>query len=71
LGAPLYWTRLLAADARYRDNIDYDAIPSVGSAGYNSNGYVHGIVRATAGVPSIDLSQFVGGEKPVPPQAFN
>lgn len=71
LGAPLYWTRLLAADARYRDNLDYDAIPSVGSAGYNSNGYVHGIVRATNGVPSIDLTKFVGGEKPVPASAFN
>jgi hypothetical protein len=71
LGAPIYWARLLAADARYRDNLDYDAVPSVGSAGYNSNGYVHGIVRATAGVSSIDLNQFVGGEKPVPPQSFN
>lgn len=71
LGAPIYWTRLIAADARYRDNLDYDAVPSIGSAGYNSNGYVHGIVRATNGVPSINLSQFVGGEKPVPPQSFN
>jgi hypothetical protein len=71
LGPALYWTRLLGADARYRDNLAYDVVPAIGDAGYNSNGYVHGIVRATAGVPSIDLNWFVGGEKPVPPSAFN
>ena len=70
LGPALYWQQLIGADARYRDNLPYDAIPSVGVAGYNSNGYVHGIVRATAGVPSIDLTRFVGGEKPVPPTVF-
>lgn len=71
LGPALYWTRLLGADARYRDNLVYDVVPAVGDGGYNSNGYVHGIVRATAGMPSIDLNWFVGGEKPVPPSAFN
>jgi hypothetical protein len=42
----------------------------MGDAGYNSNGYSHGLVRATAGVPSIDMNRFVGGEKPVPPHVF-
>ncbi len=70
LGPALYWQRLIGADARYRDNLPYDAIPSVGVAGYNSNGYVHGIVRATGGIPSIDLTRFVGGEKPVPSTVF-
>jgi hypothetical protein len=71
VGSALYWTRLIAADARYRDNLVYDAVPTLGDAGYNSNGYVNGIVRATGGTPSIDLTRFVGGEKPVPPQMFN
>lgn len=71
LGSTLYWTRLIGADARYDDNLVYDAVPSAGVGGYNSNGYVHGIVRATGGVPSIDLNRFVGGERPVPPAVFN
>jgi hypothetical protein len=70
LAPALYWARLLGADGRYRDNLPYDALPSIGSAGYNSNGYSHGIVQATAGVPSISMSRFVGGEKPVPSSAF-
>jgi len=71
LGSAFYWTRLIGADARYHDNLVYDAVPSAGVGGYNSNGYVHGIVRATGGVPSIDLNRFVGGERPVPPNVFN
>jgi hypothetical protein len=70
LGPALYWAQLRAADANYDDDLPYDAVPSIGDAGYNSNGYSHGVVRATAGVPSIDLNRFVGGEKPVPPHVF-
>jgi hypothetical protein len=66
----LYWARLLAADRRYADKLPYDAIPSLGRAGYNSNGYSHGIVLATSGVPSIAMTRFIGGEKPVPASAF-
>ena len=28
-------------------------------------------VQATAGVPSIDMNRFVGGERPVPPNLFH
>ena len=70
LGAPVYWSRLVAADANYDDNLPYDAVPSAGAGGYNSNGYTNGLIRATAGVPSIDMTRFVGGEKPVPASAF-
>ncbi len=71
LGSTLYWARLVAADLAYDDNLPYDAVPAAGDGGYNSNGYSHGLVRATAGVPSIDMGRFVGGEKPVPANAFN
>jgi FG-GAP-like repeat len=66
-----YWARLRAADSRYGDNLPYDALPSIGAAGYNSNGYTHGIVRATHGASSVSLASFVGGEKPVPSSVFN
>lgn len=69
--AGLYWVRLLSSDRRYPDNLPYDAVPSIGRAGYNSNGYASGIVQATAGRPSIPMSQFVGGERPVPSSSFN
>jgi hypothetical protein len=70
LGAALYWGRLVAADAAYGDDLPYDALPSVGYGGYNSNGYTRGLVLATAGTPSIDMSRFVGGERPVPASEF-
>jgi hypothetical protein len=66
-----YWSRMLTTDSRYRDNLPYDALPSLGRAGYNSNGYSRGIVQATSGSPSIPMDRFVGGEKPVPASAFN
>jgi hypothetical protein len=66
-----YWSRILTTDSRYRDNLPYDALPSLGRAGYNSNGYSRGIVQATSGSPSIPMDRFVGGEKPVPASAFN
>ncbi len=71
LGAPGYWTQVLASDARYRDNLPYDPVPTAGSGRYNSNGYVNGMIQATAGVPSIDVSRFVGARNPVPPSAFH
>jgi hypothetical protein len=67
---PLYWAQLVAADSHYPDSLPYDAIPSVGAGGYNSNGFTHGLIRATAGIPSIDMTRFVGGEKPVPAAYF-
>jgi hypothetical protein len=65
-----YWSRLRTADAGYSDRLPYDTIPSIGKGGYNSNGYTHGIVLATAGASSIDLNGFVGGERPVPASEY-
>ncbi|HET8697823.1 MAG TPA: hypothetical protein VFO94_10080, partial [Gammaproteobacteria bacterium] len=70
LGAGGYWAALVAADARYPDNLPYNPVPSTGS-GYNSNGFTHGLVQATAGVPNIDMNKFVGGERPVPANLFH
>ena len=70
LGNGAYWLALVAADARYPDNLPYNPVPSTGG-GYNSNGFTHGLVQATAGVPSIDMNRFVGGERPVPPNLFH
>ncbi|HZF29544.1 MAG TPA: hypothetical protein VE907_10525 [Gammaproteobacteria bacterium] len=70
LGAGAYWLALVASDARYPDNLPYNPVPSSNS-GYNSNGFTHGLVLATAGVPSIDMNRFVGGEKPVPANLFH
>jgi hypothetical protein len=66
-----YWARLLAADAKYDDDLKYDALPSIGRGGYNSNGYANGIIKATGGVPSLRMEDFVGGELPVPRSEFN
>jgi hypothetical protein len=70
LGAGGYWATLVAADARYPDNLPYNPVPSTGS-GYNSNGFTHGLVQATAGAPSIDMNRFVGAERPVPANLFH
>ena len=66
-----YWSRLLIADSRYDDDLKYDLLPSIGQGGYNSNSYVSGIVQATAGIPTIPMNRFVGGERPVPASEFN
>lgn len=70
LGAPGYWAQLVTADANYDDNLPYAPVPSAGSSAYNSNGFTHGLVRATAGSPSVNMSSYVGGDKPVPMSAF-
>jgi hypothetical protein len=67
----LYWTQILAADTRYRDNLPYSPTPRAGEGRYNSNGYVHGILRATGGAASVDMNRFTGGNVPVPSSAFN
>jgi hypothetical protein len=70
LGAPVYWQRLVAADAGYGDNLPYSPTPSSASDTYNSNGFTHGLIQATAGAPSVDMNGYVGGDKPVPASAF-
>jgi hypothetical protein len=66
-----YWSVILAADTRYRDNLPYSPTPRAGQGRYNSNGYVHGILRATGGSASVDMNRFTGGNVPVPSSAFN
>lgn len=47
----------------------YDLFPAI-SNGYNSNSYISGLLNATGGVSSMDLSGFVGGGKPLPKGYF-
>jgi len=67
--AALYLAELLNADSNYDDNLMYQAFPSP-PVTYNSNGYVHGLLNATGGIPSVNLNNFVGGDGPVPTSAF-
>jgi hypothetical protein len=45
--------------------VDYDLIPGIGN-GYNSNSFLHGLLDATGGTTTIDMNDFIGGEKPLP-----
>ena len=67
--AEAYFAELLTADARYGDDLWYKAIPALPGQ-YNSNSYVRGIIDATGGVPTFNLSLLVGGNKPVPMYKF-
>jgi hypothetical protein len=65
----LYFLAAEAADARYPDNLGYHAY-NPGGPLYNSNGYTHGLIIATQGVPSVDMNKFVGGWHAVPTTSF-
>jgi hypothetical protein len=67
--AEAYFAELLGADARYGDDLWYKAIPVLPGQ-YNSNSYVRGIIDATGGIPTINLSILVGGGRPVPVSSF-
>jgi hypothetical protein len=67
--AEAYFAELLGADARYGDDLWYKAIPVLPGQ-YNSNSYVRGIIDATGGIPTINLSILVGGGRPVPMSSF-
>ncbi|MBN1238582.1 MAG: VCBS repeat-containing protein [Gammaproteobacteria bacterium] len=69
--ASTYWTMILAADTRYDDNLPYSPTPLAGQGRYNSNGYTHGIIRATGGRATVNMNGFVGGNVPVPSSSFN
>jgi RHS repeat-associated protein len=45
--------------------VDYDLFPGIAN-GYNSNSFLHGLLDATGGTTTIDLNDFIGGEKPLP-----
>lgn len=66
----IYWGSILAADARYDDDLPYDLFPSLGQGGYNSNSFVAGLILATLGRSTVEMSTFVGGERPVPASEF-
>jgi hypothetical protein len=67
--AESYFTELLVADANYDDDLWYAAFPAAPGT-YNSNSYVRGLIDATGGVTTANLSAFVGGSKPVPASKF-
>jgi hypothetical protein len=64
-----YFKVLTSAAGNYTKYVDYDMFPRISNS-YNSNSYVAGIVNSTGGKTSIDMSVFVGGEKPLPRQHF-
>lgn len=64
-----YFNRLKIAVGNYNNRLDYDLFPSI-SDGYNSNSYLSGLLNATGGQSSVDMSDFVGGGKPLPKQNF-
>jgi RHS repeat-associated protein len=64
-----YYQSILSADSTYCDCVDYDLFPGVADS-YNSNSYIHGLINATGGSVSVDLNNFVGGSKPLPPLYF-
>jgi hypothetical protein len=69
-----YWATLGGALAAYGNGLDYDlgagVLPGRLGDGYNSNGFVTGIVRATGGRIIGNLSGFPGAGRPVPGGSF-
>ena len=63
--ATTYFTQLQAAEKKYCDCLDYDLFPGV-TNGHNSNSFVVGVVSATGGSFSFNVSDFYGGNKPAP-----
>jgi hypothetical protein len=71
----VYWVRLMEAEDNYsRQNQPYNADPSVFSGGgYNSNGFINGMLQATGGGSTPPVTQangFRGANHPVPAFAF-
>jgi hypothetical protein len=67
-----YWILALAAYTNYNDNpgVPYDAI---GALGYNSNGYIRGLLDVTGGQSSVPIDTshgFVAGSVVVPAGSF-
>ena len=64
-----YFQVLSSAASVYCNCVDYDLFPGL-SDSYNSNSYVAGLLNATGGSSSRDLSFFYGGAKPLPKSYF-
>jgi hypothetical protein len=65
-----YYQHLKDADIAYGDNADYDLFPEIMN-GYNSNGFVRGLLDDTGGSYSVDFDRLVGGDSPVPPTVLH
>ena len=68
--AATYWQSLLSALDAYGNALDYDLgagrlLGPLGD-GYNSNGFITGLVWATGGRFNGDVSGFIGASRPVP-----
>jgi hypothetical protein len=68
--AGVYFSKLLTGNANYQNCLIYQAAPVWPGPGYNSNGYVVGLIDATGGVTEDPLN-FVGSGVPVPAQWFD
>jgi hypothetical protein len=66
----LYFAELRNARRNYDNDLCYALTPVSSSPCYNSNGFTSGVIVATGGHSSIDLSIFPGGAHPVPAGAF-
>lgn len=66
-----YFEHISSKYDNYDNGLNYDLFPQQGTDGYNSNSYVHGLVNAADGVSTINLNNFVGGDKPVPTSEFD
>ena len=69
MSASAYFARIRTAAAAYCNCADYDLFPGI-TGGYNSNGYVGGLIEATGGQTTLDFNDLVGGGRPVPPEYF-
>jgi RHS repeat-associated protein len=64
-----YFNTLTTAVGNYSNLVDYDMFPGISNS-YNSNSYVSGLLNATGGTSSVNMSGFVGGGKPLPKEHF-
>ena len=69
MSAQAYFGQLREATQRYCNCADYDLFPTLGG-GYNSNGFVGGLIGATGGQTDLDFTDLVGGGFPLPPDYF-
>jgi RHS repeat-associated protein len=69
MSAGEYFNTLTTAAGNYSNSVDYDMFPGVSNS-YNSNSYVSGLLSATGGASSVNMSGFVGGGKPLPKENF-
>ena len=69
MSASEYFNVLTTAAANYSNPVDYDMFPGISNS-YNSNSYVSGLLNATGGTSSVNMSGFVGGGKPLPKEHF-